>query len=176
MQQYIVAENGANNARNGGDCLDGIGLSMMIMHFVTRLRCAERLCSGRIFETCSDDNANTDTINESRNCWLSADMRDLDNGCHGGAWRTMSETPVLNDPPTGEYTEVWHEDKLPQTFTPPAGTTKVEVAALISGHGFGSDTENCAEFCDHQHRFWIQYGVIMQRSIRCLVQDGMLSK
>ena len=70
----------------------------------------------------------------------------------------MSDTPVTNVPPTGEYMEVWHEDKLPIRFTPPSGTTKLELAAVVSGHGFGSDTANCAEFCDHQHRFWLQYG------------------
>lgn len=38
-------------------------------------------------------------------------------------------------------------------FTPPAGTTKVELYAIISGHG--QDTGNCAEWCNHQHEFTV---------------------
>jgi hypothetical protein len=31
----------------------------------------------------------------------------------------------------------------------------VELVAITSGHGFGADTENCAEFCNHQHRYTV---------------------
>jgi Peptide-N-glycosidase F, C terminal len=31
--------------------------------------------------------------------------------------------------------------------------TRVEIVAANTGHGFGSTTENCAEFCNHQHQF-----------------------
>ncbi len=30
---------------------------------------------------------------------------------------------------------------------------KVEIAAIVTGHGFGNDPNNCAEFCNHEHRF-----------------------
>lgn len=30
---------------------------------------------------------------------------------------------------------------------------KVEIAAIVTGHGFGQDPNNCAEFCNHEHRF-----------------------
>lgn len=30
---------------------------------------------------------------------------------------------------------------------------KVEIAAIVTGHGFGSDPNNCAEFCNHEHFF-----------------------
>lgn len=39
------------------------------------------------------------------------------------------------------------------TFTAPAGATRAEVSAVITGHG--SDGNGCAEFCDHQHYFAI---------------------
>ncbi len=39
------------------------------------------------------------------------------------------------------------------TFTPPEGTQRVALWTLITGHGYGQDTENCAEFCNHQHQF-----------------------
>jgi hypothetical protein len=53
----------------------------------------------------------------------------------------------------GDWQEIWHEDKLPISFTPPSGTAQVGLMAVISGHGFGDTSENCAEFCDHQHAF-----------------------
>ncbi len=38
-------------------------------------------------------------------------------------------------------------------FTVPSGTTRVEIVATITGHGFGQDNENCAEFCNHEHHY-----------------------
>jgi len=38
-------------------------------------------------------------------------------------------------------------------FTTPSWATKVEIVATITGHGFGKDNANCAEFCDHQHYY-----------------------
>lgn len=37
----------------------------------------------------------------------------------------------------------------------PANAVSAEVVAVISGHSFGKDTRNCAEFCDHQHTFTV---------------------
>lgn len=41
-------------------------------------------------------------------------------------------------------------------FTPPPSTSKVELVALISGHG--QDEGNCAEWCNHQHEFTVNGG------------------
>ena len=30
---------------------------------------------------------------------------------------------------------------------------KVEIVSWVTGHGFGNDPNNCAEFCNHEHRF-----------------------
>jgi len=38
-------------------------------------------------------------------------------------------------------------------FTVPAWADKVEIVATITGHGFGKDNANCAEFCDHEHHY-----------------------
>ena len=38
-------------------------------------------------------------------------------------------------------------------FNIPNGTQKVEIYAVITGHGFGKDNANCAEFCNHEHRY-----------------------
>jgi len=35
----------------------------------------------------------------------------------------------------------------------PAGTDKVVISSVVTGHGFGKDDANCAEFCNHEHRF-----------------------
>lgn len=53
-------------------------------------------------------------------------------------------TDTYNDWPTFE-------------FTPPPATTRVELVALISGHG--QDEGNCAEWCNHQHEFTVNGGL-----------------
>ena len=35
----------------------------------------------------------------------------------------------------------------------PENTEKIEIYAVITGHGFGKDNANCAEFCNHEHRY-----------------------
>lgn len=55
----------------------------------------------------------------------------------------------------GTWDSNYNLDREPITFTPPTGTARVDVWTLISGHGFGSDRENCAEFCNHQHEFTV---------------------
>lgn len=43
----------------------------------------------------------------------------------------------------------------PVTITSlPAGTKRVEIAAIITGHG--SDSNGCGEFCNQTHTFWLQ--------------------
>ena len=55
----------------------------------------------------------------------------------------------------GAWDENYTSNHAPIAFTPPAGTRKVELVAITSGHGFGADTENCAEFCNHQHKYTV---------------------
>lgn len=51
------------------------------------------------------------------------------------------------------------DDKYNDTLAPVTfdfdsnAASRVEIVAALTGHGFGSTTENCAEFCNHQHRF-----------------------
>lgn len=40
-------------------------------------------------------------------------------------------------------------------FTVPSWASKVEIVATITGHGFNKDNANCAEFCDHQHHYYL---------------------
>jgi hypothetical protein len=45
----------------------------------------------------------------------------------------------------------YNEAHPPVTVQVPGGATRVELVSLITGHGMA--TNNCAEFCNHQHRF-----------------------
>ncbi len=76
----------------------------------------------------------------------------------------------------GAWDENYNAAHTPITFTPPAGTRKVELVAITSGHGFGADTENCAEFCNHQHRYslngqsWMQEFPMVGDDLGCAEQ------
>ena len=52
----------------------------------------------------------------------------------------------------GEYNNE-SQYKRRHALTIPAGTERVEIYAVITGHGFGKDNANCAEFCNHEHRY-----------------------
>lgn len=55
----------------------------------------------------------------------------------------------------GEFNLTYNPAKLPVTLDIPATTKKAEVFGLITGHGFGADSANCAEFCNHTHHFYV---------------------
>ncbi|MEM9072392.1 MAG: peptide-N-glycosidase F-related protein [Myxococcota bacterium] len=56
----------------------------------------------------------------------------------------------------GEFNSAYNE-RDPFRFTPPAGTRRVEVVTLVSGHG-QVEPFNCAEWCNHQHTFTANEG------------------
>jgi hypothetical protein len=51
----------------------------------------------------------------------------------------------------GALNASYNDRYSPVRFTVPAGVRRVEVYALITGHG--SETNQCAEFCNHTHHF-----------------------
>lgn len=53
------------------------------------------------------------------------------------------------------FDEHYNDVFQPITFTVPAGIQKVELVTIISGHGFAVDDKQCAEFCNHTHRFTV---------------------
>lgn len=55
----------------------------------------------------------------------------------------------------GGFNADYNTGRADIAFTPPAGTSHVALWTLITGHGYGQDTENCAEFCNHQHQFTV---------------------
>lgn len=62
----------------------------------------------------------------------------------------------------GAFNEAYNEGREEIRFTPPNGATHAEIFGLITGHGYGKDRANCAEFCNHQHEFRVNdSGVFM---------------
>lgn len=53
----------------------------------------------------------------------------------------------------GGFNESYNDAHPDIAFTPPEGTDRVDVMGIITGHGYGKDRANCAEFCNHQHEF-----------------------
>lgn len=51
----------------------------------------------------------------------------------------------------GALNSTYNPTHMPVNFTVPEGTRRTEVWALITGHG--SETQQCAEFCNHTHHF-----------------------
>lgn len=51
------------------------------------------------------------------------------------------------------FNNAYNDSWQPLQFTPPNGTTRVELVAIISGHG--QEAANCAEWCEHQHEFTV---------------------
>jgi hypothetical protein len=81
-----------------------------------------------------------------------------------GAATTMLPAFVGNDGFNDTYND-WPTFE----FTPPPSATKVEFVALISGHG--QETNNCAEWCNHQHEFTINGSAVYLREFPGQVVD-----
>lgn len=52
----------------------------------------------------------------------------------------------------GNFDATYNEGREPFVTTIPADATKVELVAIISGHG-QTETDGCAEWCNHEHIF-----------------------
>jgi Peptide-N-glycosidase F, C terminal len=53
----------------------------------------------------------------------------------------------------GNFNSAYNDNYIPVDVPIPANASKVELWAIITGHG--GDSFNCAEFCDHQHAFTV---------------------
>ncbi|MBI5527856.1 MAG: hypothetical protein HY897_16120 [Deltaproteobacteria bacterium] len=53
----------------------------------------------------------------------------------------------------GAFDATYNDKYQPATVAVPADAKRVEIFAVITGHGFGVEKENCAEFCAHEHHF-----------------------
>lgn len=68
----------------------------------------------------------------------------------GKGVRPTVATPLYGG---GNFNSTYNDGRDPIDVPIPSGAQKVELWALITGHG--GDNNNCAEFCDHQHAFTI---------------------
>jgi Peptide-N-glycosidase F, C terminal len=55
----------------------------------------------------------------------------------------------------GSFNAMYNDGYMPVSFMVPADVKKVEIAALITGHGWGVEAANCAEFCNTDHHFTV---------------------
>lgn len=75
----------------------------------------------------------------------------------------LSDDPEVSGHPSGyiplftggRFDPDYNSRHEPLEVDIPADATRVELVATISGHGFGNDDYNCAEFCDHEHTFTV---------------------
>jgi hypothetical protein len=68
----------------------------------------------------------------------------------GSGMRPTAATPLFTG---GGFNAAYNVGREPVTVTVPASAKRVELYAVISGHGAG--TSQCAEFCDHEHEFTV---------------------
>jgi hypothetical protein len=54
----------------------------------------------------------------------------------------------------GAFDSKYDDGRTPVSATIPASAKRVEIWAVITGHG-GDSATNCAEFCNHQHEFTV---------------------
>jgi hypothetical protein len=58
----------------------------------------------------------------------------------------------------GGFGAGYNDAHEPILFIPPTGAVAAKIHATITGHGFGGDAANCAEFCPHEHFFSLNSG------------------
>lgn len=68
----------------------------------------------------------------------------------GRGMRPVEARPLWNG---GAFDAEYNNRHPPVQFTVPAGTRRVEIYALVTGHG--DATNQCAEFCNHTHHFTV---------------------
>jgi hypothetical protein len=68
----------------------------------------------------------------------------------GKGFRPTSILPLYEG---GPLNRDYNAARPPKSVAIPAGAKKVELRSIITGHG--AETQNCAEFCDHQHTFTV---------------------
>ena len=73
----------------------------------------------------------------------------------------------------GKFGADYNKDRKPMTVDIPATAKKVRLWAIISGHGM-SPTNNCAEFCNHQHLFEVNGKTFKQEYAVASTKDGCM--
>jgi hypothetical protein len=68
----------------------------------------------------------------------------------GKGMRPTEITPLWNG---GAFNAMYNDAKLPVDVMVPDTAQKVEIATIVTGHGI--ETNNCAEYCNHEHEFTV---------------------
>ncbi|MEE2960170.1 MAG: peptide-N-glycosidase F-related protein [Myxococcota bacterium] len=76
----------------------------------------------------------------------------------------------------GRFNQDYNVDRQPFTFTTSADAKKVELVAYITGHGWGVEVANCAEFCNHTHHFFVNGQEFVKTNEVAGVRDGCLKQ
>ena len=74
----------------------------------------------------------------------------------------------------GSFNDTYNASRKPMEVDVPAAAKKVELWALISGHGQSSI--GCAEFCNHQHRFVVNGTVFLKQYPEASNKDGCMKR
>ncbi|MCB9761062.1 MAG: hypothetical protein H6739_14580 [Alphaproteobacteria bacterium] len=74
----------------------------------------------------------------------------------------------------GNFNSAYNDGREPIDVDIPADAVKVEFVALTTGHG--GATQNCAEFCPHQHEFTLGGTVYMQEFPEASTDTGCAEK
>ncbi len=76
----------------------------------------------------------------------------------------------------GRFNAEYNSRYEPMEVEIPADATRVMLYATITGHGWGAEVENCAEFCNHTHHFtvngteYVREHPLAQRPEGCIEQ------
>lgn len=76
----------------------------------------------------------------------------------------------------GAFDADYNTKYAPLTVAVPADAGRVELYAVITGHGFGAEVANCAEFCDHQHRFTVNGEAYMKSHPEATLNTGCVDQ
>eukprot|EP00960_Hanusia_phi_P059629 764236-Hanusia_phi.AAC.6 len=73
----------------------------------------------------------------------------------------IHEQPLVSIPlfRGGIFDQGYNSRHQPMHIDIPYITSRAEIHSVITGHGWGEDSENCAEFCVTQHQFRLRQGL-----------------
>lgn len=69
----------------------------------------------------------------------------------------------------------YNKDRAPIDVTIPSDAKRVEVWAVITGHGMDGPN-NCAEFCNHQHEFTVNGKIFLHQHKEVRDQEGCMAQ
>jgi hypothetical protein len=65
----------------------------------------------------------------------------------------------------GTFDASYNKLHAPSLVKIPHDAVKVEIYSVISGHGWGTDNENCAEFCETEHAFSVRAAAAVDKLV-----------